>query len=65
MSEKSQETLEAAQTAIKDPALLKTVVDAWRGHPAVHARIPRRSSAKSRKSMRICSFPSKVSLSMR
>ena len=28
MSEKSQETLEAAQTAIKDPALLKTVVDA-------------------------------------
>lgn len=31
MSEKSQETLEAAQTAIKDPALLKTVVDALAG----------------------------------
>lgn len=31
MSEKSQETMEAAQTAIKDPQLLKTVVDALAG----------------------------------
>lgn len=31
MSEKSQETVEAAQSAIKDPGLLKTVVDALSG----------------------------------
>lgn len=31
MSEKSQETMEAARTAIKDPNLLKTVVDALEG----------------------------------
>ena len=31
MSEKSQETVEAAQSAIKDPSLLKTVVDALSG----------------------------------
>lgn len=41
MSEKSQETLEAAQTAIKDPALLKTVVDAL----AAASRRARQNSA--------------------